>query len=178
MYTFRTLILMRGIPGSGKSTIARSMAGIPNSESVSLHGSYRSQHGTNGIILSTDFYFMEDGEYRFDPSKIGDNHALNEECCGMFMLEREPLIVIDNTNTQIWHMEPYVKMAKEHGYKIVIVEIPHPPIEVAAERNSHGVPLAVLESMTEGWESEIPTDWSEHEVSTSTASWDRRRAGR
>jgi energy-coupling factor transporter ATP-binding protein EcfA2 len=169
MFKFRTLILMRGIPGSGKSTIARSLAGV-TSEEITREGAHRFQYGTigqGGAVLSTDFYFMDDaGEYRFNPAKIGDNHGLNQACCDALMQDGEPLIVIDNTNTMIWEMEPYVEMAKDHGYKVVVVEVPHPPIEVAAARNSHGVPLEALERMVKRWQSEIPSEWSNHDVRT------------
>ena len=50
---------MRGIPGSGKSTTAKKIA------------------GETGKIHSTDNYFMVDGEYRFDPKKLKENHEAN-----------------------------------------------------------------------------------------------------
>jgi adenylate kinase family enzyme len=50
---------MRGIPGSGKSTTAKKLA------------------GETGKIHSTDNYFMVDGEYKFDPSKIREYHEAN-----------------------------------------------------------------------------------------------------
>lgn len=39
----RTIILMRGVPGSGKSTKAKKLA------------------GTSGIVYSTDDFFMKNG---------------------------------------------------------------------------------------------------------------------
>lgn len=168
MFKFRTLILMRGIPGSGKSTIARSLAGVVNEEIIK-DGRHRYQYGTTGsmgAVLSTDFYFMDSGEYRFDPSKLGDYHGQNQACCEDLMVDGEPVIVIDNTNTQIWEMEPYVNLATEYGYKVVVVEIPHPPIDVAMARNSHGVPREALERMVKRWQSEIPSEWSNHDVRT------------
>jgi len=42
MFKFRTLILMRGIPGSGRSTIARFLAGVTNEEII-REGAYRFQ---------------------------------------------------------------------------------------------------------------------------------------
>ena len=45
----KTLYLLRGLPGSGKSTLAKSIG---------------------GIHIEADQYFMEDGEYKFDGSKI------------------------------------------------------------------------------------------------------------
>jgi adenylate kinase family enzyme len=52
---------MRGVPGSGKSTKAKQLAGI------------------KGLIYSTDDFFMKNGDYVYDPSKIGEYHDRNLE---------------------------------------------------------------------------------------------------
>lgn len=161
---FNTLVVMRGVSGSGKSTIAKLIAGVPD-DSFTGEGPYRWLDGSLGVVLSTDLYFIDsDGEYRFDPSKIAENHTANQASCEYLMKFGEPLIVIDNTNTQVWEMAPYVKLAKKHGYKVVITEVPHPPVEVAAERNSHGVPVEAIRRMIDRWESKLPGDWSDHAV--------------
>ncbi len=162
MFKFRTLVLMRGIPGSGKSTIARSLAGV-HDDHIVKDGKHRYQYGSigaMGAVLSTDFYFMDSGEYVFNPAKLGEYHGQNQAACADLMVDGEPVIVIDNTNTQIWEMAPYVEMAKDNGYKVVVVSIPHPPIDVAVTRNSHGVPRAAIERMVKRWESEIPEGWT------------------
>lgn len=48
----KRLIIMRGISGSGKSTLAKELA------------------GKNGLIFSTDEFFMNNGEYVFDVAKL------------------------------------------------------------------------------------------------------------
>jgi len=50
---------MRGIPGSGKSTTAKKLA------------------GETGKIHSTDNYFMVDGVYQFNPKNLSENHEAN-----------------------------------------------------------------------------------------------------
>jgi adenylate kinase family enzyme len=52
----KELVLMRGLPGSGKSTKARKIA------------------GEVGVIYSTDDFFMIDGKYIYNPKLIGDYH--------------------------------------------------------------------------------------------------------
>ena len=49
----KELILVRGIPGSGKSTFAKSLG---------------------GTHFETDKFFMVDGEYKFDGTKIKEAH--------------------------------------------------------------------------------------------------------
>jgi predicted kinase len=100
------LILMRGVSGSGKSTMARKIAAM---------------HDLS-VILSTDDFFMKDGEYRFDPSRLGEYHAANVKRVETAMGDECPCVIVDNTNTQSWEMKPYVELAMEHGYDVQIVE--------------------------------------------------------
>lgn len=75
---------MRGLPGSGKSTAARKIA------------------GQLGVIYSTDDFFMVKGSYVYDPSKIGEYHERNLERTIQAMKDNIKLIVIDNTNIKLW----------------------------------------------------------------------------
>jgi NEDD4-binding protein 2 len=101
-----TLILMRGVSGSGKSTLA---------EKICAEQSF-------AVIVSTDDYFVVEGEYRFDPKKLGEYHAANVRRTEDAMVERCPCVIVDNTNTQAWEMKPYVELAVKHGYSVKIVE--------------------------------------------------------
>jgi NEDD4-binding protein 2 len=101
-----TLIIMRGVSGSGKSTLA---------EKICAEQSF-------AVIVSTDDYFMVDGEYRFDPRRLGEFHAANVKRTEDAMVERCPCVIVDNTNTQAWEMKPYVELAIQHGYSVKIVE--------------------------------------------------------
>jgi tRNA uridine 5-carbamoylmethylation protein Kti12 len=129
-------LIMRGIPGSGKSTLARFLKGSDSS----------------GVIHSTDDYFMVDGEYRFDPSKLGENHKKNFEAFCNDIEAGNPLVIVDNTNTQKWEYAAYLNMAEMHGYQVGICSMPHPSVEVAVARNTHGVPEVAIRRMLDRWE--------------------------
>jgi len=118
----KTLILLRGIPGSGKSTFAKTIGG--------LH-------------FEADNYFMIDDVYEFVPSKIKDAHRYCQESVEVNMMRGEEKIVVSNTFTQEWEMEPYFEMATQYGYKVfsIIVENRHGNV------NLHNVPTEKLESM-------------------------------
>jgi predicted kinase len=118
----KILILLRGIPGSGKSTFAKTIGG--------LH-------------FEADNYFMIDDVYEFIPSKIKDAHRYCQESVEVNMMRGEEKIIVSNTFTQEWEMEPYFEMAAQYGYKIfsIIVENRHGNV------NLHNVPTEKLESM-------------------------------
>jgi len=119
----KVLYIVRGIPGSGKSTFAKTLGG---------------QH------YEADMFFIsENGEYNFDFTKIKDAH---QWCQGMIktdMILEYPKIVVSNTSTQEWELEVYFELAKEYGYTVfsVVVENRHGGV------NQHGVPEDKLEQM-------------------------------
>ena len=123
----KELFLLRGLPGSGKSTLAKSL-----SESH----------------VEADMFFMKDGEYKFDGSKIKDAHNWCQDVVEHWMDENKPKIVVSNTFTQEWEMDNYYKLAERFGYRVfsLIVENRH------GGANEHGVPEEKLEQMKNRFE--------------------------
>ncbi len=160
-FPFHTMFLMRSLPGNGKSAIAEAILGgsLYRSEGNFGGNLCRRVFCRNGMICSTDFYFYDRvwaqatvSEYIFDGSKIAENHRLNQ-MAGKFSMENgAAAIVVDNTNTEMWHMEPYIKLAEEYGYKLVLVDIPWVSPEMCAEQNTHGVRLSGIQAMGERWQ--------------------------
>jgi predicted kinase len=126
------LILLRGLPGSGKSTLAKMMS---------------DSH------YEADMYFTNDeGEYHFDGSKLKLAHQWCQDQVHQSMIRNhvnygldDSVIVVSNTFTQEWEMEPYYELAKEYGYKVfsIIVENRHGGV------NIHGAPEEKVEQMRE-----------------------------
>jgi len=132
--------ILRGLPGTGKSMLAKNLV-------------------NGGRIFSTDDLFMVDGEYQFDPSKLGEYHAENLRRATSFMEQtfhypEPPTVVIDNTNTQHWEYEGYVQAAKDYNYmvQVITVDWKAEDIPLYAERNSHGVPEEAIRRMADRWE--------------------------
>ncbi len=118
----KTLILLRGLPGSGKTTLAKSLAG---------------EH------IEADMFFMKDGEYKFDPTMLKHAHNWCQDVVEHWMNDDIQRIIVSNTFTQEWEMDFYYKLAETYGYIVhsVIVENRHGGV------NEHGVPAEKLEQM-------------------------------
>ena len=126
--------ILRGVPGSGKSTLAKELA------------------GSTGKIHNTDEYFMKDGQYVFDPSQLPRYHQLNFEAFKTDLISFVSPVVVDNTNTRKWEFEKYLKEAELAGYNVEVISIPHIDPELAAKRNTHGVPEEAIKRMIDRWE--------------------------
>ncbi len=134
----KVLYIIRGIPGSGKSTFAKMLV------------------GEDFLVCEADKYFIdkETGEYNFDSTKIKEAHKFCQDTVESYMKDslvndqfyRE--IAVSNTFTQEWEMRPYFELAKNYGYKVfsVVVENRH------GGTNQHGVPEEVLTKMCERFE--------------------------
>lgn len=128
----KNLYIIRGLPGSGKSTIAKSL-------------------GKPWQIFEADQFFMKNGKYEFDSSKLKNAHDWCKRKVQYWMHPSllRPLffrnIVISNTFTQEWEMRFYQIIAKKYGYRVhtIIVENRHGGV------NTHGVPEEKLEQMKE-----------------------------
>lgn len=132
--------IMRGVPGSGKSTTALQITrGYENPLlEVAVH--------------STDDLFYVNDVYRFDPRKLAHHHALNLEDFKESVKRGVPCVICDNTNIRVKHYQPYVDAATEAGYRVAIVQLPHPTLEQAFNRNKHGVPRENIARMIQGFE--------------------------
>jgi hypothetical protein len=153
----KKLILMRGLPGGGKSTYARQRAMSTLSE------------GFPGVVIcSTDDQFINDkGEYVFDPTLLGVNHQANQLKVLRSMIAGIKIVIVDNTNTTHKEMKPYKDMAATHGYEVEEVLIgreqlfpgmdgsPHALadyIDMCAKRNTHKVPREAILKMARRFE--------------------------
>jgi predicted kinase len=130
------LFLIRGLPGSGKSTFARH-----------IWNEY-------AVCEADKFFYDKEGNYNFDPSKLKDAHAWCKNEVEIRMKDHQvnnqyyPEISVSNTFTQEWEMKDYYELAKKYGYKVVslIVENRH------GGKNLHGVPDDKLEIMRNRFE--------------------------
>jgi len=145
-------IIMRGIPGSGKSTVAKMIAEGCFPGQFSSTDVDEGQWFSDYVIHSTDDLCMVDGEYQFDIELAGERHAQNLENFKWSMEDGIECVICDNTNVKFSQYSPYIRAAESAGYRVVLVEMPHPAPILAAARNAHGVPLETINQMILDWE--------------------------
>lgn len=119
----KELIIVRGLPGSGKSTFGKLLGGIQ---------------------YEADMYFIDhNGRYNFNPMKIKEAHKWCKTKVEMAMLDEVSRIVVSNTFTEEWEMEDYIKLAKVNNYKVftVISENRH------ESESIHSVPSETISKM-------------------------------
>ena len=122
-----TLYLIRGVSGSGKSSLAQCLL----------------NSGVVAAIHEADSYFtQEDGGYVFNPSKLGQAHSLCQ-ANAFEDLKAGKSVAVSNTSTTEKEVAVYQQMAEELGAKFVslVVESRH------SGKNQHGVPEEKLEQM-------------------------------
>ena len=136
----KTVKIIRGISGVGKSTYVMMNEVVAKAEE-------------RRIACSADDYFVnEQGQYEFDGRKLPMAH---QWCWGKFIdaIGEGRNIIVDNTNTQPWEYENYIKLAKLFDYEVEIIHITPKGLtnEELAKRNTHGVPLESIEQMRIRW---------------------------
>jgi predicted kinase len=137
----KNVYILRGLPGSGKSTYARQLRNA-------------------SIVSADDFFVGEDGVYRFDPLQL---HRAHQQCWLRFAeLTRSgtELVVVDNTNLSPEEIAPYVLPAEALGYTVTIYTFLVDPA-VASRCNVHGVPALKIGQMHERMMSaRLPPWWT------------------
>ena len=116
------IILIRGIPGSGKTTIAK-------------------RKYPNHVLCEADQYFYADGEYVYKHKRIKEAH----EWCKhktMLALQHGNSVVVANTFIKLWELQAYFKM----GYPVKVI------VADGEYNNVHGVPPHVIKRMRESFE--------------------------
>lgn len=127
----KTLFIIRGVSGAGKTTLA----------AVLQDGSAPTYHA------EADQFFMVNGEYRFNPTMLRQAHA---DCltrvgaameCGDYTQ-----VIVSNTFTRVWEFQPYLDLARARGWRVSVIHIE------TRHANTHGVPEQSVQQMLDRWE--------------------------
>jgi len=124
---YKELILIRGLPGSGKSTFA---------QLISEGGKYQ--------VFSIDQYFTnKEGNYQFDYKQNHLAYKNCEELAEKSMQKEASKVIIDNTFTLEWEMDPYLKLAQTYNYRVHVITVEN----YHNGKNIHGISSEQIEKM-------------------------------
>lgn len=142
----KRVVILRGIPGAGKTKYAQKY--FPTATRVS----------------ADDFFLKPDGTYVWNARLLG---AAHRDCLRRFrraLKAGDPLIVVDNTSIRPREIRPYVKAAEAAGYDVEIVTLLCDPA-VAIARGTHGVPGTKVEQMARALNDvHLPAEWKHQTI--------------
>lgn len=133
------LILVRGLPGSGKTTYVN--RNFP----------------TRYIHLEAD-HFRTDcrGHYLYDPAKNGICHRLCQDYAEMALSQGKD-VVISNTFTTIKEMQYYISLASAYGADLRVITCR------GKFQNVHDVPEKAMEAMRKRWQDYPGEEFIDHD---------------
>lgn len=133
------MFIIRGLPASGKSTLAKKLIEQEKAE----------------CLFEADMYFYKNivREYRFNPKHLPMAH----QWCQISVkdaLESGRNVVVANTFTQKWEIKPYLEMAKNLNVEVEIIDVFDGGMNNAelAKRNVHNVPEEAIDRMRKRYE--------------------------
>lgn len=118
----KTLYILRGLPGSGKSTLGESIA---------------------DVSVAADDYFDNFFDGEFIAANLPEAHRWCRKSIEALMMVDVEKIAVCNTFTRSWEMKEYFDLAEKYGYTVfsIIVENRH------GNKSVHNVPEATIEKM-------------------------------
>ena len=120
------LTLIRGLPGSGKSTMARKIA-------------------VETGVLHVEADMWVDYSRRYEPDAVKRAHAICQSQARRSLVFGGS-VVVSNTFTQLWELQPYLDMARHYGAQVEI-------ITTTGDYGSiHNVPEEAIAAMKARWE--------------------------
>lgn len=110
------LIIFRGLPGAGKTTVATVLV--------------------KTVFSADDYFYDENGEYRFCAEKLAQAHALCRGRTEEALALKVSPVGVANTFTTDEEIGEYERLASQYGYRFhsLVVENRH------GNESKHGVP--------------------------------------
>lgn len=126
------LILIRGIPGSGKSTMAQNFL---MDNLVDIH-------------IEADMYHIVDGEYQWKSENVHSAHMWCQDQTDNALAQGKR-VVVSNTFISVWELKPYFQIARRYGI------IPSVFICSGGYENVHNVPEETVSRMKSRFQEDV-----------------------
>lgn len=129
----KVIFLIRGLPGSGKTSIGATL---------------------NCTVVSADDFFMSSGEYCFDAARLPEAHLYCRDATENILKSHANRVAVANTFTSRWEMEPYIELSKKYLTRVVVIDCFDGGMtdKELSEINVHNVPESAISRMRNRWE--------------------------
>ena len=133
----KILYLVRGCPGSGKTTFANTLS-----------------NGEYPVLAADDYHYDDEGNYNWDPKNLHKAHKYCKDKTHEKMKEEYDKIFVCNTFVKESELKPYYVLANKMGYDVfsVVVENRH------GNKNIHGVPNDTIKRMKDKFSIKLVED--------------------
>lgn len=136
----KTLYIIRGCPGDGKTTLALDLS--------------RGKYSPKEIAADNMPGLYVDGVYQNHLQK--ESHVWCQETVEAWM-KRGESVIVHNTFTRHIYIKPYLELAKKYGYAVHVIHSEAVILPNGDRTNStHNVPQEILDGMRSGFESFNP----------------------
>lgn len=128
------LIIIRGIPGSGKSTYAKKIK----------HDLFES--GNSVTHFEADMFFMKDGKYNWNPKLAPIAHKWCYNSVFKSFDSGTNVVIVSNTFVKLGDMNTYIKEAESRNIDVTVYRMEN------RFKNVHEVPEETLNKMSESFQ--------------------------
>lgn len=138
------LILVRGVPGVGKTTYAQ----LKWHDAVQDGGE---PDGDRPYVIATDDFRMDRyGVYQHDQIVgMAVPHLECQQRVREAIAAGCPQVIVHNTFIELWEIDPYVKISEQAGILLRVLRMPEIDAQTSYDRNTHNVPMHVIERFIE-----------------------------
>jgi hypothetical protein len=147
----RVLIILRSLPGSDSSVLARCLG----------KQAFADETDSGGVrsfaLISTDDWFprTKEGKVKFDHSRLREYQNFNYDRAVQLFVAKVNMVVLDNFNVRRSHFNYYANTAKTFGYTIIeaCVGPTHPTeLEIAQLSIKSNMSSHTIANMARDWE--------------------------